>query len=91
MATRQNKTFEKKFKPQFENEDREPLPVSAIDSMAGAVLASRERFLWTLIDPMVPSGMQYWVPGYHRVNREGYIFAEVAWTADDLADEYRRW
>jgi hypothetical protein len=88
MATRQNQTFEKKFKPIFANEDREP--IAPHDLPDGAV-EDRERYLWTLIDPMVPSGMQYWIPGYHYVNREGYIFTENPWNADDLQDEYRRW
>ena len=85
MATRQNKTFEKKFKPLFTSEDREPI---APQNLPDAATYS-ERNLWTLIDPMVDSGATYWVPGYHYVNRVGYIFTEVPWTTDDLNDEYR--
>jgi hypothetical protein len=88
MATRQNATFEKKFKPQFENDDREPKDLSELPQ---GITDTDERHLWTLIDPMVPSGMQYWVPGYHYVNRVGYIRTENPWNADDLQDEYRRW
>jgi len=84
MATRLNTTFEKKFKPQFKNEDREPLDVTEVP-----LEKVNDRTLWTLIDPMLDSGATFWVPGFHYVNRVGYIFTEVPWTADDLNDEYR--
>lgn len=81
MATRSAETFEKRFKPNWKDDDKEPL--------AGAPIINNN--LWTLVDPQVPSGMQYWIPGFHYVNRVGYIYTEVAWTEKDTADEYRRW
>ena len=43
-----------------------------------------------LVDPMIPSGQQYWLPGHHVVNREGYLYSEKPRT-DNSQDEYRRW
>ena len=43
-----------------------------------------------LVDPMIPSGQQYWLPGHHIVNREGYLYSEKPRT-DNSQDEYRRW
>ena len=94
MPTRYADTFEKKFKPivpegsEWGADDAGILrPLELTDDM----LDGENRHLWTLVDPMVDSGMQYWLPGYHYVNREGYVFTEVPWTDADLADEYRRW
>jgi hypothetical protein len=86
MATRTNATFEKKFKPIFANGDQESIiqPHDLPDEDE-----YDDRYLWTLIDPMVASGAMFWVPGYHFVNRVGYIFTENPWNADDLNDEYR--
>lgn len=86
MATRNADTFEKRFKPKWvKPDDREPLGIHELSEPIDS------SHLWTLVDPMVPSGMQYWLPGYHFVNREGYVFTEVPWTEADLQDEYRRW
>lgn len=84
MATRNASTFEKRFKPLWRDDDREPLSVAE-------PLGPDHSHLWTLVDPSLDSGMQFWVPGYHYVNRVGYIFTEVPWGPDDEGDEYRRW
>lgn len=90
MATRHASTFEKKFKPQWKSLGG-PYDRSYIEASDFEYFPERAQYLWTLIDPMVPSGMQYWIPGYHYVNRVGYIYTEIPWTEADLADEYRRW
>lgn len=84
MATRHAETFAKKFKPVLDKDGE-----VALTNVY--TLGDNLNTLWTLIDPMVPSGQQYWVPGYHYVNRVGYARTEVPWTDADLADEYRKW
>ena len=84
MATRNAETFAKKFKPVLDAHGEiivSPEPTVPMNS----------KHLWTLIDPMVESGQQYWVPSFHYVNRNGYTVTDVPWTDADLADEYRRW
>jgi len=85
MATRSAHTFENRFMNGREVTDADIIPVAGF-------VPDPERYsqLWTLVDPMIPSGQQYWLPGHHVVNREGFLYSEKP-RLDNSQDEYRRW
>jgi hypothetical protein len=87
MATRSAHTFENRF-----NEGSSVEPEDLIeDVQTFAPDPLKVQRLWTLIDPMTPSGMEYFVPGYHFVNRVAYFYSARPWSASDMGDEFRRW
>jgi hypothetical protein len=67
--------FERRFRP--------------IDSPDGSLCWHHEQLpadvhptrVWTILDA---DGKLYVAPGFHHVNRIGYVLCAVPWTADDL-------
>lgn len=95
MATRSAHTFENKF-----NEGNEVKDAQIIEPRDFTRDVERENHLWTIVDPMIQSGQQFFIAGFCRANAIGYFYSIVPWRGDysdgaktrgDIDDEYRRW
>ena len=86
MTTRSAHTFENRFNNGNEVQDSQIK--FDLDHPVKAETLSRT---WTLVDPHVASGMQFFLPGIHTVNRVGYFISKTPHKPADLADEFRRW
>jgi len=98
MATRSAHAFENKF-----NEGGEVKDEQIIEPRDFVRDLDRENNLWTLVDPGLQSGQQFFIAGFASVkiaNAVGYFYSPVEWAGDysegakgrgDLDDEYRRW
>jgi hypothetical protein len=86
MATRSAHTFENRFNGGDEVKDEDLIEPSGFIPDP-----TRADQLWTLTDPMIESGQQYWVPGWHLVNRVAYFYSKSPHKPEDRSDEFRRW
>ena len=86
MTARSAHTFENRFNGGNEVQDSQIK--FNLEQPISPDLVSR---IWTLVDPNVPSGMQFFVPGVQAVNRVGFFISKVPWKPADVFDEFRRW
>jgi len=69
-------TFERLFKPITHEDD------SLIWQVGSVPKDADPHHWWTVLDPM--TGTLYLAPGFHFVNRLGYIRCENRWAGDQL-------
>ena len=86
MTTRSAHTFENRFNNGNEVQDSQIK--FDLDQPVSKEHLSR---VWTLVDPGIASGMQFFLPGLHHINRVGYFISKTPYKPADLADEFRRW
>lgn len=76
--------FETQYRPMYTGPDNNAVydDIEILRKMMGYVPIER---VWTIVDT---EGDLYALPGYHRVNRIGYVVTEVPWPHENVTAEW---